>query len=146
MSTQGAGKPARPVQEELLPFASEPCCASLRHDFASSGCHRLSVPLYASATSLRGLRDPRGCSCGPRSCSSMCDAQCLLQQPPAPLPASPAPAAAAPACAGGVATALAPWCGLCCPLSPSCEQGHGCSQDFGMELAFLSAPVAWVGL
>lgn len=35
---------------------------------------------------------------------------------------------------------------LCCPLSPSCEQGHGCSQDFGIELAFLSTPTACVGL
>lgn len=46
----------------------------------------------------------------------------------------------------GMATAVAPWWGLCCPLSPSFEQGHGCSQDFGIELAFLSTPTACVGL
>lgn len=46
----------------------------------------------------------------------------------------------------GVTTTLAAWRGLCCPLSPSCEQGRGCSQDFGIELAFLSAPTACVGL
>lgn len=146
---QGAGKPSRPVQEELLPFGSEPCFASALsrwvHDLALSGCHWLSVCLFASATSLCGLRDRRGCSHSARSCSSMDvmpSAFCSLLHPSL----LPHPAAAAPVCAGGLAMALTPWCGLCCPLSPSCEQGHGCRQDFGIELAFLSAPTTHVGL